>query len=365
MFDWVPIKLYSLYFYNIMLVLSLVIIFHSMAFDIRNKRRLSELSSFGYIILVFIILYMGLRPLHSQFGDMGAYYMQFRSFQDGAKIEGSKDWLFTQFIYWSAQIMDWQTFFLLDDILYILPMYFFSKKHFKSYWFFSFFILLTSFSFFTYGTNGLRNGLGTSFFLWGLVYYKDNKNLMYVFFLMAYLMHGSLIIAISAFVIAFFLIDKPKVTLGIWLASIPVSLVGGGFWNAFIEGLGLFEDRSSGYLIGSEKTMEQFSQTGFRWDFIIYSAVPIFAAWYFAIDRKLNDKFYMHLFGTYAIANAFWILLIRSAFSNRFAYLSWFLMAPIIIYPLCKYEIIKNQYRTIGIIIFLYFFFTYFMLAMK
>ena len=121
MFDWVPIKLYSLYFYNIMLVLSLVIIFHSMAFDIRNKRRLSELSSFGYIILFFIILYMGLRPLHSQFGDMGAYYMQFRSFQDGAKIEGSKDWLFTQFIYWSAQIMDWQTFFLLDDILYILP----------------------------------------------------------------------------------------------------------------------------------------------------------------------------------------------------------------------------------------------------
>ena len=39
----------------------------------------------------------------------------------------------------------------------------------------------------------------------------------------------------------------------------------------------------------------------------------------------------------YLTANAFWILVIRSSFSNRFAYLSWFLMAIIIFYPFFKH----------------------------
>ena len=362
MFEWIPLIEYTPKFYNTMLILTLVVAFHSLSFDIKNKARLSELGVFGIILMVFVILYMGFRPVSGWiFGDMWQYYSKYIDFQNGKPYEEEGDWLFYRFMWYCSKIMNYQYFFTLIDILYVVPMYLFSKKHFRRYWFFCFFMLMASFSFWSYGTNGLRNGLATSFFLWGLVYYKDNRPLMIGFFVLGFMMHKSLVIALSAFTIAYFLRDKPKIILGGWLAAIPISLVSGNFWNNFFDNLGLFKDRSENYLISDEKTLEQFSSTGFRWDFVLYSGIAIFAGWYFIIDRKLKDKFYTQLFGTYAIANTFWILVIRAAFSNRFAYLSWFLMAPVIIYPLCKYEIIKNQYKTMGTIILLYYLFTYYM----
>lgn len=305
---------------------------------------------------------MGLRPVSGWiFGDMVLYNKIYIDYQNGNDFEEKGDRLFYWFLRSCARIMDAKYFFLAIDVLYIIPMYLFAKKYFKRYWFFCFFMLMASFSFWTYGTNGLRNGLATSFFLWGLVYYKDKKWLMYTFFVLGFMMHKSLFITLAAFTVAYFLREKPKLILAGWLAAIPVSLVSGSFWNNFFENLGVFSDRSEQYLSGDEKMLEQFSSTGFRWDFVLYSGVAIFAGWYFIIDRKLKDKFYIQLFGTYAVANTFWILVIRAAFSNRFAYLSWFMMAPVIIYPLCKYEIIKDQYKTMGGIIFLYYLFTYYM----
>ena len=61
------------------------------------------------------------------------------------------------------------------------------------------------------------------------------------------------------------------------------------------------------------------------------------------------------------IANAFWILIIRANFSNRFAYLSWFLMAPVIAYPMLRYKLFPNQYRIVGLVLAFYYLFTYFM----
>jgi surface polysaccharide O-acyltransferase-like enzyme len=60
-------------------------------------------------------------------------------------------------------------------------------------------------------------------------------------------------------------------------------------------------------------------------------------------------------------ANAFWILVIRANFSNRFAYLSWFMMALVIIYPLLKKEMIKNQYKVLAKVMLIYFAFTFLM----
>ena len=84
-----------------------------------------------------------------------------------------------------------------------------------------------------------------------------------------------------------------------------------------------------------------------------------FAGWYFIFKKKIEDKFYTHLFGTYMIANAFWILVIRANFSNRFAYLSWFMMGAVIAYPMLKYKMWPDQHKILTITIFIYFMFTY------
>lgn len=186
---------------------------------------------------------------------------------------------------------------------------------------------------------------------------------MYFWFVLGYFMHASLVIPIAAFVVSG-IYKNPKIYVYIWLLAIPLSLVGGSSWSTIMAGLGL-EDRTSGYLTNSDENMNQFSQTGFRWDFLVYSGSAVFAGAYFILKKKITDPFYIHVFGIYCIANAFWILVITAAFSNRFAYLSWFLMPVIFAYPMFRYKIWKEQYKIFGAIIFVYFMFTYFMNVIK
>ena len=186
---------------------------------------------------------------------------------------------------------------------------------------------------------------------------------MYFWFVLGYFMHASLVIPIAAFVVSG-IYKNPKIYVYIWLLAIPLSLVGGSSWSTIMAGLGL-EDRTSGYLTNSDENMNQFSQTGFRWDFLVYSGSAVLAGAYFIFKKKITDPFYIHVFGIYCIANAFWILVITAAFSNRFAYLSWFLMPVIFAYPMFRYKIWKEQYKIFGAIIFVYFMFTYFMNVIK
>ena len=220
------------------------------------------------------------------------------------------------------------------------------------------FLFLCSFSFWSYGTNGIRNGMATSLFILALCYY-DRKWLMYFWFVIAFFFHSSVVIPLAAFITAG-VYKNPKIYLYIWLAAIPLSLAGGNIWQElFFNHLG-FSDRTSGYLEG-QQVEGSFSSTGFRWDFLFYSSFGILAGYYFIFVKKITDVFYIHLFGIYVIANAFWVLVITANYSNRFAYLSWFLMAPVIAYPMFRYKIWKDQYKGFGIILTIYYLFTYLM----
>lgn len=330
---------------------------HSRAFDVKDMRSIQTFNVLGYIVVIGLTLYMGLRPISGHyFGDTANYAVTYYLMQAGENPKIEKDYMFNYFMKWCSNFMNIHSFYLLLDFLYILPYVLFSKKYFKRYWFFAMFMFISSFSFWSAGTNGLRNGIGTSFFILGLYYY-NRKMVMYALFALGFFMHASVIIPIAAFVVAR-LYRNPKFYMLVWFAAIPLSLAGGEAWNTFFAGLG-FEDRTAGYLTDSDSNLEQFSQTGFRWDFLMYSALAIFAGWYFIFKKKLKDDFYIYIFGTYAIANAFWILVITAAFSNRFAYLSWFLMPVVIAYPMFRYRIWKNQYKIFGIILVLYFMFTY------
>lgn len=361
MFDWIPLQEYVNIYYYLLLLLALFIAVNTSHNNINDPRSVSELSLLCSLFLIFTIFYMGLRPVSgAYFGDMWLYNRDFIRFQNGWIFDPTKDALFYTFSWLCAQIMTPKAYFLLIDVLYILPMFAFSKRFFGKYWPYCFFMFVASFSFWSYGTNGLRNGLATSLFLLGLCFYNRQRLLLYGFLILSLFIHKSIVISLAAFIGAGFLLKKPKYILYIWIASIPMSLVAGGVWGSFFESLGLFDNRTQGYLVNTQETfaMNHFSSTGFRWDFLLYSAFAIYAGWYFIFKKGLRDKFYIHLFGTYAIANAFWILVIRAAFSNRFAYLSWFLMAPVIIYPLCKYNIAKNQRKMMASILFFYTIFT-------
>ena len=344
-----------------MMILMLITLFHAYQNDLFSSATKTFSAGMGFFLLLFICLYMGNRPVSGRaFTDMGTYSRTYNLIQQGGDVIVKKDYIFNYFMVACTKVMSERWFFFLCGLIYTLPCYVFSKKFCGAYWYFAFFIFVGSFMFWPYGTNGIRNGLGTSLFILALCVY-DKKIIMYAIMALSFGIHSSLIIPTAAFA-ASGVYKNPKIYLYIWLAAIPLSLAGGSFWEGFFGGLGFGDDtRAEDYLTKGNVNNDQFASTGFRWDFVFYSAFAVFAGWYYIFKKKVTDQFYIHLWGTYMIANAFWILVIRANFSNRFAYVSWFLMAPVIAYPLLRYKLFPNQYRVVGIVISIYYLFTYFM----
>ncbi|ALJ04032.1 hypothetical protein APS56_02170 [Pseudalgibacter alginicilyticus] len=359
MIDFIPLEYYYdafIYFCFFLVVANLL---HAYVLDLNNPKNLKFLRTSGMVLLVLLVFYIGLRPISGRyFGDMGTYAKYYNGYANGLPVTIDKDVFFNYCMKFLSNVMGVHGFFFIVATLYITPMFFISKKYFNAYWFYAFLMFVVSFSFFTYGTNGIRNGLATSFFLWGLCY-TNQKIKMGFCFLIAVLFHKSTLLPIMAYVLTL-IYNNPKTYLKAWLLAIPISLAMGSVFIMIFTSLGFGDDRLAGYLSGEAATDSEI-KTGFRWDFIFYSAFPVFAGWYFIIKRKFQDNFYNQVFNTYLICNAFWILVIRANFSNRFAYLSWFLMAFIIIYPLLKQEFFKKQQHMIAKVITAYFMFTYLM----
>jgi hypothetical protein len=354
----IPLEFYSTVYYNILLFFVLVVFFQSDK-TLTSTENLKRKKSLGIFLLLFVLLYIGTRPVSFMFADMAVYAQVFEGYKNGMPLLADRDLLFEIFTQACSQIMSANMFFFICCALYVIPLYLFSKSVFKDYWFYGFFILVLSFSFWAYGTNGIRNGIATSLFM--LAISRKNKIFIALWIFIAISIHQSIVIPAIAYLITIFYKNTKILIVG-WLLAIPVSLASGGFWENFFMGLGIVdEDRVVGYLSGSDLYLDQVVeiQTGFRWDFLLYSATGIFAGWYFIVKKNFDDKFYNQLFSVYIIGNGLWILIIRANFSNRIAYLSWFLLGAVIIYPLLKNQIFKKQHQVIGSVTLVYFLFTY------
>ncbi|MCF7560784.1 EpsG family protein [Sabulilitoribacter multivorans] len=354
----VPLSDYFDVWINTFLFLVLFTLLHTWVLKINDTKNIAFINIAGYILLVFVIFYIGQRPISGRyFGDMRTYVTYFYDYQMGAEIKGTKDIFFHVFMKASSYAFSVHGFFTLCAMIYILPLVRISKVFFKEYWYYSFFMFLVSYSFYTYGVNGIRNGAAASLFLLG-VSFKDKKILMGLCFLAALSFHKTMFLPITAFLITY-VYNSPKFYLKGWLLCIPLSLALGSVWIALFANLGFGDDdRLAGYLT-TQAEEGTFSQTGFRWDFLFHSAFAVFAGWYFIFKKKFVDSFYNQLLNTYLICNGFWILVINANFSNRFAYLSWFMMAIVIVYPMLKERLFKNHHIMLGKIVFVYFLFTY------
>ncbi len=343
-----------------MLIVTLYMFIQSRVYFIEQIEVVKVSQNVGYFLLIFIVLYLGTRPISWLFGDMIVYAELFEKMQLNPNTPINKEIFFGLFTKICAGLIDANTYFFLIALIYILPLYFFTKKYFQKLWFIPFLMLIGSFSFWPYGTNGIRNGMATSIFVFSLLFYEKQKWLMYLIMAIAFGFHNSLMIPIFAFILSG-LYKNPKIYFYIWLVSIALSLIGGEFWSSFFISIGFGDERATQYLNQNKEYQDLMSSTGFRWDFVVYSASAVFAGYYYIIKRGFKDKFYTHLWGAYMISNAFWILVIRANFSNRFAYLSWFLMAIVIAYPLFKVKFWPEHYKIVGRIFLAYYLFTYFM----
>ena len=72
---------------------------------------------------------------------------------------------------------------------------------------------------------------------------------------------------------------------------------------------------------------------GFRLDFVLYSLAPALFAKYNMKNLVEDLPLYNTIYRAYLLVNSLWLLLIRMPYTDRFAYLSWFMIPFLLLYP--------------------------------
>ncbi|RBN49499.1 EpsG family protein [Flavobacterium psychrolimnae] len=308
----------------------------------KNNLKYTSFNGLSFIYIVTLILLIGTFPIH-EVEDRDSYFDQYRELQQASLNMVLKDKLFSAYMKFCTLFMNVQVWFVLTSLIYTLNFYYFSKKITRNH-FILFLGLITNFVFFAYGINTVRAGLASSFLLLALSKI-DNKKLFYFFLLLSVGFHNSMLLPVSAILLAR-RYNATKYYYYFWIFCIPLSFVFGAqlqlVMASFVE-----DERFVDYLTKQESDYNM----GFRIDFILYSLIPIVAGYYYIFKKNYKDKLYSVIYNSYIIANAFWVLVIRANFSDRFAYLSWYIYMVVLLYPLLNQQLFKKQSRLIALIL--------------
>lgn len=301
------------------------------------------------VITILLALWLGLRPVSIAFIDTVTYAAAF-DMESNLWEEG--DWLFQAIMTWfKGQGFSVHFFFLFLELVYIGSAAFICTKLFKKQPMAAFVAIIASFSFYNYAINILRQGVACAVLLlvFGLI--KDRKWLMAM--LSAYLatgLHKSTWLVLVAITLAHWY-RNTRVYFYAWAGCVMLSIIADELMGTIFQSLSLLETgRNSEYLDNTYADMSMFSTIGFRYDFLLYSMVPIIVGAYH-IHKGYKESIYRLILNVYIITNSFWVLVNRSWLSNRIAYLSWFLYAIILVYPYLNPQGTQSRTKPLSLIL--------------
>lgn len=315
-------------YYSILLLITLIA---STTYTSNNKFWNKRVVWFlGFAIIIFFAF----RPLTYKFGfgDTQGYAFFFNQKRNSIEIDSTANDIGYEYISFFLRRFDVVALFFVMGCLYIVPQIYVSKRLSKEHYGIIFLVIVCSFSFWGYGVNGMRNGAALALVMLGMI--KQNKVITALLFIAALSIHGSSMLPIVAYCVNFFY-NKPKTFIIIWGISVVLSIFVSNLLTEIIPLQDFIEDNRVSYLTTqfNNNNSELFSSTGYRWDFVLYSAVPIFIGYRKIIGEGWNDRIYTFMFNTYLICNTFWLYTMYIPYNNRFAYLSWFLYPILISYP--------------------------------
>ena len=369
MIDFIPIEQYTHYFDITILCLITLAVWQCNKGTILNKNTVTINATWGAIFTVLLVLYMGLRPLDVQFGDTMNYARDFSEYiasKEPFTWNWEGEWLFYNLMHWFAKFSDIHMFFLLCAVLYIGSLWLATVRIFKTYYYIPLLVIMGMFTFWQYGVNGIRNGLGASLFILAMTF-VNNPKAMIPIILLAIGMHNSVYLMAAAAVAAWFVKDCRIYFIG-WLACVAISYVAGDTIQEYIAQIGFLggSEKLTGYLTGDIMTGEiVIMSMVFRWDFLIYSAMGVAVGYYFIFKRGFNDEYYHWIYNTYLATNAFWVIIIRAAYSNRFAQISWFILPIVLVYPFFKQRFWDNHEKMLGYAILAFYAFAFYSNVLK
>lgn len=297
-------------------------------------------------LMIILAIFIGLRPIDGVFVDMtlyaGDYEIHKYNFEQGTPLGLT---LFTEnkifdnlerlFPYFGIPFF---YFMLLLSILYFGGIFYAVKKLFKEDVFMAFITYLGALSTYSFGVNGMKNGVAGSFILLALAY-RDKVKWSIFYALVSYGFHHAMELPVVAYLCTFYK-KNTKLYIYFWFFCLLVSALHITFFQTIFSRF--TTDHGAEYLDESKGGFH----TGFRIDFVVYSAFPILIAYINIIKKNLKDRFYITISNTYILANAVWLLCMYANFTNRIAYLSWIILPIVIVYPylrLYPYHNRKNK----------------------
>lgn len=357
----IPYRYYHPLYLSIVIILTLYCMFKYSRFEsdrvLYCNKKGPQISAL--LVTIFFTIFFGLRPLASIFVDMFNYNETYLLIQNNEPYfdfdKDADNLLFDNLMsYFSITGFEISIFFLFIATIYFGCMYWSIKTIFPNDVLYALIIYIGAFSSFSYGTNGIKSGAAASIFLLAFAYYKKPL-LIALFSFISLGFHHSMTLCIVALILAYIIQDN-KYFYFFWIGCLLLSFV---HINGFTEFFSQFTDeRGQKYLLSQELAQDTF--VGFRWDFILYGLPPILIGLWANYKHGINDRLYHLLLSTYLITNGIWMLCMYIPFNNRIAYLSWFILPIVSIYPFLKLRLKTRQYIQLNYVAALYLAFTVF-----
>ena len=331
----------SAYIYIYLIVLG-CIIWRQYSAPIRysafNINKTSTESGSTFLLMMVCSLFIGVRPVDNVFADMVVYNKEYQEYI-GELFEFDSEAENIIFDNIAPLLASWnlpvEVFFTLIATIYFGCMYIACKKLFPNNLLVAYLACLTAFSTFSYATNGVKAGAAASIFLVALAY-KDNLKISILLAILSWGFHHSMSMVVIAYFCSLFF-KKTKWYFLCWLAACIIAILHISYFQIMFAGY--TDAKGASYLLTDGNSY----LTGFRPDFMLYSAMPIIVGYYLIYKKHIQDKGYELWLRMYLLTNSIWMVCMYASFSNRIAYLSWFLYPIVLVYPFFKIRWSANQ----------------------
>ena len=315
----------------------------------------------AWALTSFLVLFVGFRPLSGRyFVDMSAYAASYKALLWGRPFHFKWDTdnvIFDNlFAFFGSQKIPIDYFFLSMAGIFFVCMMLACRKLFPKDVLLSLLVYLGAFSTFSYGTNGIKAGAAASIFLLALAYW-ENKWVTIPVLLVSIGFHHSMIVPVVAFLIAYFY-RNPHVFIGGWLLCLFLAAIHVTDFMTFFSG---FADEQGALYLDTDVKNVVLYVSGFRPDFILYSAIPIFIGYYHIRRSEIESETYNFLWCVYTLTNCVFLLCTYGTFINRIAYLSWLMLPFVLLYPVLYCEEDAFQHRNLRYVVYGHLGFTLFM----
>ena len=223
-------------------------------FTIIHYFRIEPLTSFGllhswkksggiFLLTAAFILIVGLRPVDKAFGDTVNYAYIYEILGGASSLRDilpGDEILFNSLMFYCSKVMDVSFFFLIVEVIYVVPIYIACRKLAGNNSGIMMLFCFAAFSFFSYGVNGIRNGMACSLIILALSLIQGStkdKIICAILCVLAIGSHKSTALPVICMLLALY-IKKPRVMFLFWLGSILLSLVAGSQIENFFVSLG-------------------------------------------------------------------------------------------------------------------------------